>query len=106
MQDQFAYIRIVCNKQGGTVSNDALMELCVLLYLTYRNRLVNGNAQLCEYHVKYNNTFRSDQAVEGSTAHTIRNHGNYAEIGNIVVAWLNGHKGMVRHLTNNFANIV
>lgn len=68
IQDQLLH-RVNCSTDAHQIPEDSIMELCVLGYLAYINRLISASLDPALFYVHYNDAALSDEAIAGSLLH-------------------------------------
>lgn len=106
LQDQFAHFRITCRTAAVEMSDDAGMELAILRYLCYRNRLIGGGFVPQAYNVRYNDCEVQDPTNAVTTIAIARADAGAAALEAGVIGWCNANQAQINMITRSFANIV
>ena len=106
LTDQVVFLRENCNIAAGDVPNAALCELAYLLFLSYRLRVINGNLNLANFFVRYNNASVSNPAVPNTRTHGLEAHANRDAHRTMIRDWTNNNQAQVQFIVSNFSNIV
>lgn len=106
MYDQAAYLRIICGVDAQAVSDDALIEICVLRLLAYKHRLVAPGAVAATYHCRYNEAKRIDTTVDGNALTALRGNAGYAAVRAVIIGKLNAQRDHITWIIQSFTDIV
>ena len=106
LTDQVVYLREDCNIAAGDMPNAALCEIAYLRLLSYRLRVINGNLNLANLFVRYNNAVVSDPAVPNSLTNLLEANANRDAHRQMIRDWTNANQAQVQFIVANFSNIV
>lgn len=104
MLDQFLHLRVNCRIGTDRISDASMVELCLLRFLSYKNRLISCSLDKDHYHVKYNDAQLQILRDGTELLCRARNDPRYNEFANVIITWMNDHGDGLKDITKNFTN--
>lgn len=106
ISDQYIHFRVNCGQAMASLNADALMDLAVLRYIAYRNRLTPAMLDLNAHHVSYYDVEIFNPTDDDTLLSRVTNAQGADQMTLEVANWLKAQKDHVRALRESFTNIV
>lgn len=106
INDQYMFLRNICNIPAGDLNDDALMELCLLRFLTIKHKLAAPALDPHTQNSTGNNIHVGDPHDNTTPIGQVRALANRQQFETGMANWFNGKIAFINGLTNSYSTIV